>query len=209
VRRHAIGLLAAVGLVLGGCGDADDARRAPTSADSPQAPEAGAALPPGTQGRWWEWAASAREGDDPVSDPSGADCRRNQPADVWFLAGTFGTAVTRRCDAPAGRPVVVPVVNLFGAADDCRAFMATAQGSVDLDGNALPIERIDNEPVSFVGVAGNAMGTGTEPVEAVGCGLWARIPDLKAGVHQLRVRGGSGDFEVSVDYRLQAFARAA
>jgi hypothetical protein len=49
---------------------------------------------------------------------------------VWFLAGTFGTSATRRCDTPAGRPVVVPVVNVFGDADVCTTFMATAQGSV-------------------------------------------------------------------------------
>ncbi|HTF07230.1 MAG TPA: hypothetical protein VK659_03570 [Asanoa sp.] len=169
----------------------------------------GAAMPAGMQGRWWEWAASAPEGDDPVSDPSGADCRRNQPGDVWFLAGTFGTSATRRCDAPAGRPVVVPIVNVFGGANDCSAFMATAQGSVDLDGSSLPIERIESEPISFVGVGGNALGTETERVDAVGCGLWATIPALPAGLHQLRVRGGSGDFEVSVDYRLQVLARTA
>jgi hypothetical protein len=197
-----MGLLAVAGVLLGGCADAGDPRPAPVEGQ----PVASAA---GLQGRWWEWAASAPRGDDPVSDQSGEDCRRNQPADVWFLAGTFGTSATRRCDTPAGRAVVVPIVNVFGEAEVCGTFMATAEGTVDLDGSSLPIERIESEPVSFTGVAGNALGTETDRVDAVGCGLWATIPPLPAGIHQLQIRGGSGDFRVSVDYRLQVFARTA
>ncbi|MEV4536374.1 hypothetical protein AB0J82_21545 [Asanoa sp. NPDC049518] len=95
----------------------------------------------------------------------------------------------------------MPVLNSYDAAN-CGAFMEAAQGAVHLDGQPVPTQRITGEPISFVGVAGNALGTGTERVDSTGCGIWATIPPLSAGVHEVRVRGTSADFSVSVDYAL-------
>jgi hypothetical protein len=154
------------------------------------------------QSRWWAWAAAERHGTDPVSDSTGEDCGRNQPTDMWFFAGTFGGEVTRRCSVPSGRPVVVPAVNYYTTEGDCDEIMRAASGSVELDGVARQLDRIEAEPVEFEGVAGNAVSNGRERIRATGCGLWARIPDLSSGTHQLRIRGRFGEISVGVDYVL-------
>src|SRR5262245_25784902 len=62
------------------------------------------------QGRWWSWAATEPEDTNPVADATGKFCDRNQPDDIWFLAGTFGGKAQRRCSVPADRLIVVPLL---------------------------------------------------------------------------------------------------
>ena len=47
--------------------------------------------------RWWQWALSAPDDRSPVSDTTGEFAGWRQPDDVWFLAGTYGGRVVRRC----------------------------------------------------------------------------------------------------------------
>lgn len=60
---------------------------------------------------WWQWALSAPTPVNPLVDPVGADCAAGQSGSVWFLAGTFGGAVTRTCNVPVGRSLFFPVAN--------------------------------------------------------------------------------------------------
>jgi hypothetical protein len=71
--------------------------------------------------RWWQWALSVPEGMNPVFDTTGVRCAEAQAGPVWFLAGTFGGAVTRSCPVPAGKALFVPLLNaIFGAGvGDC------------------------------------------------------------------------------------------
>ncbi len=187
-------LLALATSMLAACGTGSPAADPSTAAASPAAAT--------MQGRWWTWAASEPTATNPVADATGEFCTRNQPADVWFLAGTFGTRAQRRCTVPQGRPIVVPVLNLFGDRSDCAAFMAAARGTAELDGTGLALEKFTDERIEVTAVAGNALGQDAGTFPAIGCGIWARIPPPAAGTHQLRVRGTSGDFEVSIDYDL-------
>ncbi|MFC4057003.1 signal protein [Planomonospora corallina] len=158
------------------------------------------------QGRWWTWASSEPEKTNPVADPTGRFCDRNQPDDVWFLAGTFGGTVTRTCAVPAGRPIVVPLVNLVGDRVSCASFMASAEGSAVLDGNAVTPERLESDGVSVTGVEGNPL-TGTSGSQDYhACGLWVRLPPLAPGEHTLVLRGASEDFTTGVDYTLAVTA---
>ncbi|WP_406378561.1 hypothetical protein [Streptomyces sp. NBC_01618] len=65
----------------------------------------------GLAARWWQWALSAPDACSPVLDETGELAGWQQPDDVWFLAGTYGGRVVRRCSIPAGRPVFFPVFN--------------------------------------------------------------------------------------------------
>ncbi|MCX4536044.1 hypothetical protein OHA79_13165 [Streptomyces sp. NBC_00841] len=56
-------------------------------------------------GRWWKWALSAPDDRSPVKDTTGEHAAWNQPDDLWFLAGTYGGRVVRRCAIPSDRPV--------------------------------------------------------------------------------------------------------
>jgi hypothetical protein len=161
------------------------------------------------QGWWWAWAAAEAEGRDPVSDPTGEDCARNQPATVWYLAGTFGGTAERRCTVPAGRPLIAPAVNLFSeVGSDCADFMGSTSGEVRVDDAPVTLDRIASERIAFTGVPGNAIGTETDPIRAVACGLWARIPALSAGSHRVTIQGRADGIAVDVTYLLDVSAAA-
>lgn len=154
------------------------------------------------QGRWWTWASSEGEDTNPVTDTTGEFCARNQPADVWFLAGTFGGTVRRTCMIPAGRPLVLPLVNKAGTRAQCAEFMATAKGKATLDGKQATPERMEDDDVLVTGVPGNPQ-TGEEgPMKSFACGLWVRLSPLNPGRHVLTIRGSSAGFRTGVDYTL-------
>ncbi|MFD8390845.1 signal protein [Streptomyces sp. NPDC059680] len=158
------------------------------------------------QGRWWTWAASSVSDSNPVSDQDGHLCAQGQTGGVWFLAGTFGRTVTRSCTVPAAVPVAFPLVNLIGEAADCTAFMASAQGSSILDGRALHPERYEATAVQISAVDGNPVVQGAGRFRTQACGLWVQLEPLAPGSHRLSIRGSSGSFAVSVDYKLQVSA---
>ena len=154
------------------------------------------------QGRWWTWASAEPAPTNAVADQDGSACERNQPRDVWFLAGTFGTQVERACNIPGGVPVAFPLINKIGSSADCAAFMRTAKGSAVLDGEEVDSDAPQAETIEIQGAVGNPV-TGTDGYfTATGCGLWVQLPALKAGHHTLKIRGQSGDFSVGVDYTL-------
>jgi len=140
----------------------------------------------------------------PVTDATGEFCAADQPRDVWFFAGTFGGAAERTCEVPAGRPLAGPALNLYSAgAADCRYFMLDAHGSVTLDGQAVELRRVQPVTIRFEAAQDKTAGEQAGRLTAQGCGLWAWIPPLRPGEHELRVEGRSADFSTSVTYRLR------
>lgn len=62
--------------------------------------------------RWWEWAMSFDDDLSPVADRTGIQCGNRQSGDVFFLAGTYGTARTvRTCRVPADKYLFFPLIN--------------------------------------------------------------------------------------------------
>lgn len=152
------------------------------------------------QGRWWSWARSQPPAQDPVADTVGTHCDVDQPADVWFLAGTNGGHATRRCEVPAGVPLAGPAItNLTETQGLCTGFMFEAEGEVLVDGTAQPLTRIDAAPMTLT-VDGKS-------TEAVSCGLWFWIEPLPVGEHEVRLRGGDEwGFDTSATYTITVTA---
>lgn len=160
------------------------------------------------QSTWWTWAASAPEATNPVSDPTGEDCDRDQRADVWLLAGSFGETLTRRCTVPAGVPLAAPVINLVAdTPGSCDAFLSGAEGSVTLDGAELPLRTADPVEITYQAVAGNPVTVDGGTFGGYACGLWFSHPGLEPGENVLTIDGSSSDFSVSVTYELTVTAR--
>ncbi|MGW4052694.1 signal protein [Streptomyces sp. NPDC004779] len=206
--------LMAGGVVGCGAGTAADvpAAAAGTSVSPSSAPEPDPSFTPlrpdDLQSRWWSWAARETEESNPVTDRTGKNCAINQAWDVWFLAGSFGTRVSRTCAVPDDLPLAFPVVNTLGDERECATFMAEAEGSVVLDGKSVAVDRHQVMPVSVEGNAGNP-ATGVDgTLLTKGCGLWAQLPPLEAGRHTLEIRGRSGDFSLAVNYTLNVRAKA-
>lgn len=193
--RHLVLGLLFIATVLGGCGSSHgQASTKPLSA-------ADAAK---LSGRWWNWAIPGPSSTSPLEDRTGAACARNQPSDVWFLAGTFGGAVRRECTVPSDRRLFFPVVNSFGTAEDCAAFMRAPGGSATLDGKALALIRINGAQFDLSAGEGNVVGLDPGDYRGtVSCGLYASVATLSPGTHQLKFGGADGrGFHAGVTYSL-------
>ncbi|RJL33318.1 signal protein [Bailinhaonella thermotolerans] len=204
-RRSFVAFFAALALVSGCSGGTGEKPAQAAGSPAAEAPAGGGAPLPdadAVQGRWWTWAASEAEGTNPVADETGEFCARNQPSDVWFLAGTFGGPAKRKCTVPAGRPLVFPLVNRIADKDACDGFMAGARGSASLDGKPLESEPIVTEKAQVTSVAGNPVteAAGTETYYA--CGIWVRLAPPSPGKHTLTFKGNAEDFEADVEYTL-------
>lgn len=63
-------------------------------------------------GQWWQWAYAIPLARNPVVDTTGAFAAEGQQGHVWFLAGSFGTTVTRTATVPQGKEIFFPVLNI-------------------------------------------------------------------------------------------------
>lgn len=186
--------VATCAVVLAGCNGPTEAGTEPVTESSAQR---------SIQARWWTWAAAEPTATNPVADRTGEHCARNQPGDVWFLAGTFGGQVQRRCTVPLGVRLIAPAINLVGGDEaDCRGYMAGATGTIQLDGAEVALERIEHEPITFMATPGNPVTDAHGKTRGDACGLWARIDPPSAGEHNVRIHGKSGTFEVYAEYIL-------
>jgi hypothetical protein len=158
----------------------------------------------GLAARWVRWIASFAVGDDPISDPTGEHAGREQPDDVWFLAGTFGAPARRRFTVPADRPLFGPVVNIWQRAPHEILRPESATAYARLDGTPVdPIEVATPQPFEVVGVRGNAATGRSSPRLLTVWGHGLQLPGLSAGSHHLAFRGAvDGDFTVDVDLTL-------
>ncbi|WP_394616594.1 hypothetical protein JNUCC0626_44310 [Lentzea sp. JNUCC 0626] len=154
------------------------------------------------QALWWTWA-SQPSGSNPVSDTSGRYCMRDQPVEVWLLAGSLGDGpVERQCRVPASKPLLAPVVNLASDVATCESFMKGAQGEVLMDGSTQALTRVSATPFTYEARAGNPFETQAGRINSVGCGLYAWIPAPASGEHELVIRGSANGTEVDVKYKL-------
>ncbi|MFJ7996947.1 signal protein [Streptomyces sp. NPDC096310] len=200
IRTVGVGLTVVMLAALAGCGTR------PVSEGGGARETGGAAegrLSSGTlQSRWWTWASTEPEPTNPVDDQNGRACERNQPQDVWFLAGTFGTHTERTCTVPDGVPLAFPLLNRLGEPADCAGSMRTAEGSAVLDGEKVAADTYPGEPIEVRSAAGNPVTGTTGRFTTIACGLWVQLPPLAPGRHTLTIRGRSGDFSTGVDYAL-------
>jgi hypothetical protein len=60
--------------------------------------------------KWWQWAVALPAAENPITDTTGQFCNKNQDGKVWFLAGTAGGSVARKCTIPAGKAILFPII---------------------------------------------------------------------------------------------------
>ena len=186
-------------VLLTGCGGNAQMAAPPPA---PQTSTSDKLAPAEFQARWWTWASQPAV-TNPVSDTSGRFCMRDQPVEVWLLAGSLGEgAVERQCRVPADKPLLAPVVNLASDVASCERFMKNAQGEVLMDGSTQPLTRVSATPFTYEARAGNPFGNQVGRVNSVGCGLYAWINPPASGEHDLVIRGSADGKEVDVKYKL-------
>jgi hypothetical protein len=62
--------------------------------------------------KWWRWILSIPREKNPALDKSGIYVEERQShSNVWFLSGTFGGPVVRKCKIPLGKAILMPIIN--------------------------------------------------------------------------------------------------
>jgi hypothetical protein len=175
---------------------------------------------------WWQWALSTPKSMNPVVDGTGEYAGINQPvANVWFLAGKFGTESNdfprRQCKIPMGRAILFPVVN-------CEANpleypeLKTNQEIIDyvskdedtivkkecfLNGVEIPVERVRSDPATFPLTIStdNAIGVKGGTTIAAADGYWVFLKPLPRGEYTLSFTGAceNGRLNSGANYQLQ------
>lgn len=145
--------------------------------------------------RWWKWALSAPDNRSPVLDTTGKHAGWKQPADLWFLAGTYGGRVVRRCELPTGRRIFFPVLNTQSLVRGSKApvSMPVAHAEATLNGVPLPLQEFTSEPFR-VGL-----------LRRHSWGIWVAMAPLPPGQYVLEIKAASADgFWVDTTYHLNA-----
>ncbi|HZF30614.1 MAG TPA: hypothetical protein VE907_15975 [Gammaproteobacteria bacterium] len=193
-------------------------------ASGPCAAEAPVAVPPDqpvaglTQAAWsqawWQWAASFDRRDSPIADETGERCASRQQGDVWFLAGTYGTARTiRKCVVPRGKFLFFPLINYVVMPRDdranCFAFIAEAARItdavsyliVDLDGRRLEHPEAYRQATQCFDVGSLARPTARIYPSAAN-GYYVMLRPLEPGTHELNFGGVLPSMRQAVTYAL-------
>lgn len=180
---------------------------------------------------WWQWAFAIPAAQNPILDETGADCARGQSGHVWFLAGTFGGAVERTCDVPAGTHLFFPVANVVWVqffTDPPFSIPELRELLTFLSGDATLTAEIDGVPVrsptsyrvqssvftpsmpddNIYGVGEEQCGRGAdgnfECHPSLDDGYYLMLHPLPPGEHTIRFTGSLPNigFDTDVTYRL-------
>ena len=168
--------------------------------------------------KWWQWAASFNYAESPVADTTGERCGAGQQGEVWFLAGTYASSVTRRtCRVPAGKPLFFPVANYMvmplncshcltceAAARQARRITDDPMGLfVELDGSALhDVERHRVASPSCFNLAARAGDRAPKIEPTASDGYWLALRPLSKGQHTLRFGGSLPSLRQELVYTL-------
>jgi len=156
---------------------------------------------------WWTWVFQSPSDAVPFSDPDGSLANLNNGGPVFFVAGTGGGPVERTFSVPAGRPLLIPMVNYFNTYDTeevINAAIAAFPGSVtdlfaEIDGVPVadPFDYLEVTADFFSGglaqegswIASLGVPVGEDVFPSKSSGYWLMIDGLAPGTHTLRFGG--------------------
>jgi hypothetical protein len=158
--------------------------------------------------KWWQWGYLIPKDINPAYDDTGKNCAQKQNGPVWFLAGTYGHTVNRKCDIPPGKAILFPILNSecsfaefpnLKTLSELRLCAKTIQDQViklnaTVDG--VPISnlhkyRIQSPPFSFTLPQNNILGLPANvTTQAIADGNWVFLKPIFDGSHKITFRGG-------------------
>ncbi len=158
--------------------------------------------------KWWQWGYLIPKDVNPAYDDTGKNCAQKQNGPVWFLAGTYGHTVNRKCDIPPGKAILFPILNSecsfaefpnLKTLSELRLCAKTIQDQVitlnaTVDG--VPISnlhkyRIQSPPFSFTLPQNNILGLPPNvTTQAIADGNWVFLKPISDGSHKITFKGG-------------------
>jgi hypothetical protein len=160
--------------------------------------------------KWWQWIYSMPEEDNPAVDDTGENCANNQSGPVWFLAGTFGGAVTRECTIPSDKAILVPIMNVEcdSATDPAFDTESELRACAKADQDTVITKEITVDGVNFANLdsfrfqsplfnltfpENNIAGIAPQTTKAVSDGFWILLEPLPPGGHEIHFKASLGD----------------
>ena len=158
---------------------------------------------------WWQYIVSIPAATNPLTDPSGCGPQQTS-GPVLFFAGSWVGPVTRTCNVPAGKPIVLPIINvecsslepapfhgdneaelrscaaIFGDAIDAKSLAATIDGKKVKD---LESFRTQSPVFGLTLPAENILGVTPGVGFSVSDGYWLLLRPPFPGQHKIHVEG--------------------
>jgi len=156
---------------------------------------------------WFTWAWQAPVTSSPLLDTTGEFANENNNGPVFFIAGTAGGNAVRSFDVPGGRPILIPMINLFDTLDppaltdaiinDFLAHVTDAFAIIDGVSVANPFSFLEVTdffsmgPVRADGLLGTLFPSivGVDAFPTKGAGYWLMVDGLAAGPHTFTFGG--------------------
>jgi hypothetical protein len=174
--------------------------------------------------KWWIWALSIPEENNPITDQTGENCDINQQGPVWFLAGTLGGSVTRECSIPPDKAILLSPLNIecsyaefptMKTEEELRDCAQWLNAAVEVTIDGIKIQELDKyivrSPIFDVTLPeNNIFGAPAGPTKAVSGGWWVLLRPLPPGNYQISIGGsvvdnpttGTQGFAVKATYDL-------
>jgi hypothetical protein len=165
--------------------------------------------------KFWQWLIEQQSGNNAAEDSTGEKCTNNQrDPNVWFFPGTTGGNAERICTIPAGKAILVSVINAvcsyatdpdLKSEAELRSCVKADQDDVDLvefSLNGVPLPNVTNyriqSPLFNVTFPQNNLFQGKPgPTWAVSDGYWVFLEPLQPGNYELSSKGALGCLEVT------------
>jgi hypothetical protein len=157
--------------------------------------------------RFWQWLHSIPKPDSPAADTTGKNCALKQTGPVWFIPGTFGGTNERTCTIPAGKAILVTLINVMCSyaehhlktEPELRACAKADQDKVTgtmitVDGVQLTPVRLQSPLFTVTLPENNALGLKPQTTPALSDGYWVFLQPLPLGQHTIHASGSLVDF---------------
>ena len=171
---------------------------------------------------WWTWFFSTPIENHPAFDETGnKSCANPFDPNVWFLAGTTGGNAERTITIPAGKAVLLPVINVatsysenpnLKTEEEMTSFIQAhmkdiAKREASIDGEKVDISekhRVRSKSFEFSFPSNNIYGVKEGQTRGVGEGYWLFLRPLARGTHYITTSGAcmSGRVQIGVKIKL-------
>jgi hypothetical protein len=172
--------------------------------------------------RWWRWLLSFPIDKNPAIDQTGMySSQKQEHPNVWFLAGTFGGYVRRKCQIPFGKAILMPIINYECSFADEPAITTDAQLELKCKSEIDDIKDlsviVDDHLLSDISLyrirspffvidllENNVLGVKPTRTRMISDGFWIFLKPFGIGIHRIITSGScrSGTIRIGNTYDL-------
>ena len=160
--------------------------------------------------KWWEWAYSIPSKINPAYDNTGRLCSINQTSPVWFLPGTYGHDVVRKCALSNNTSILFPILNSEcsyaefpymkneSQLRDCAKAEQDKINSLEASIDGIKLTnlnqyRLQSPLFNFSLPDDNILHLKPQTTQGVSDGNWVFLRPLSIGIHTISFRGDTTD----------------